>query len=37
MEIAGYPAAMRFNNETLRDEVVIELVKARQKRAPSSI
>ena len=27
MEIAGYRAAMRFNDEDFRDEVVIELVK----------
>ncbi|WP_167627194.1 hypothetical protein [Aedoeadaptatus pacaensis] len=27
MEIAGYPAAIRFNDEDFRDEVVIELVK----------
>lgn len=34
MEIAGYPAAMRFNDENFRDEVVIELVKDKAKARP---
>ena len=34
MEIAGYPAAMRFNDEDFRDEVVIELVKDKAEARP---
>lgn len=34
MEIAGYPAAMRFNDEDFRDEVVIELVKDKAEKRP---
>ena len=34
MEIAGYPAAIRFNDESFRDEVVIELVKDKAEKRP---